>query len=251
LRQHTKSLKHARHSEQLSKLDSAIKAPVAGTGIAADLRGESKDRIVAIRADMDGLPITEETGSSFESQDNGFMHTRGHDAYMSMAVGAARVLSKMRRQMNGTVRFLFKPAKEEGTLGGAKPTINDGALEGVDFVIGQHIWPDIPQGSVGYRAGPFFAASDYFQLNVIGRGGHGAKLNIAVDPIIASTKVLEALQTVSSREVDPLEPMIITVGSIHGGTVGNVIPNSVEMKGTVRRLNLDTRDKIEEKLLDG
>ena len=233
--------------ERLRKLDLDIKAPVAGTGIVADLQGKSKGRTVAIRADIDGLPVTEETGVSFKSQNDGFMHACGHDGHMSMAFGAALALSNMREQINGTIRFLFQPAEEQvATGGGAKPMIDEGALDGVDYIIGQHVWPDIPQGSVGYRAGPFFAAPESFQLKIIGKGGHGAKPHLTVDPIVVSAKVLEALQTISSREVDPLDPIVVTVGSIHGGTAFNIIPNFVEMLGTVRTLNPNTRKRIEE-----
>jgi amidohydrolase len=231
--------------EHLRKLDLDIKAPVAGTGIVADLQGKSKGKTVAIRADIDGLPITEETGVSFKSQNDGFMHACGHDAHMSMAFGAALALSNMKEQINGTIRFLLQPA-EEVSPGGAKPMIEEGVLDGVDYIIGQHVWPALSQGLVGYRAGPFFAAADDFDLKVIGKGGHGAKPHLTIDPILISAKVLEALQTISSREIAPLEPIVVTVASIHAGTAYNIIPNFVEMKGTVRTLNPNTRNRIEE-----
>jgi len=232
--------------EHLEELPVSIKDNVAGTGIVADLRGNSPGKTVAIRADIDGLPIKEETGLPFASENDGFMHACGHDAHMSMAYGAALTLANMKNKFDGTVRFLFQPAEEEGTIGGAKPMIDEGALEGVDFVIGQHVWPGLPQGTVGYRTGPFFAGTDSFQLRVEGKGGHAAMPNNTIDPIVISAHIIEALQSISSREIDPLEPIVVTVGSINGGTTNNVIPDFVDLSGTVRTLNPDTRNRIEE-----
>ncbi|MGB9830563.1 MAG: M20 metallopeptidase family protein, partial [Fervidicoccus fontis] len=222
---------------------------LAGTGIIADIEGKEKGgKTVAIRADMDALPIKEENDVPYKSLNEGFMHACGHDAHMSMVYGAALILNELRDKFNGRVRLLYQPAEEEGTLGGAKPMIEEGALDGVDYILGMHVWPELPEGVIGYRKGPFFAAADTIKITVKGKGGHGAKPNLAVDPIMISAKVVDALHTISSREVDPLEPFVITIGSIHGGTAHNIIPDKVEMLGTVRTLSKELRDSMEERL---
>ncbi|AFH42460.1 M20 metallopeptidase family protein [Fervidicoccus fontis] len=222
---------------------------LAGTGIIADIEGKEKGgKTVAIRADMDALPIKEENDVPYKSLNEGFMHACGHDAHMSMVYGAALILNELRDKLNGRVRLLYQPAEEEGTLGGAKPMIEEGALDGVDYILGMHVWPELPEGVIGYRKGPFFAAADTIKITVKGKGGHGAKPNLAVDPIMISAKVVDALHTISSREVDPLEPFVITIGSIHGGTAHNIIPDKVEMLGTVRTLSKELRDSMEERL---
>ncbi|MGB9815629.1 MAG: M20 metallopeptidase family protein [Thermoplasmata archaeon] len=234
--------------EHLERLGIDIRAPVAGTGIVADIRGKGRGKTVALRADIDALPIKEENDVPYRSLNDGFMHACGHDAHMSMVYGAALVLNDMRDKLDGNVRLIFQPAEEEGTLGGAKPMIEEGALEGVDYILGMHVWPELPEGTVGYRSGPFFAAADTFHLDIIGKGGHGAKPDMTVDPIVVSSKVIDALQLISSREIDPLEPVVVTVGSIHGGTAHNIIPDRVEMKGTVRTMNPKTRDTMEARM---
>jgi amidohydrolase len=234
--------------EHLERLGIEIRAPVAGTGIVADIRGKGRGKTVALRADIDALPIKEENDVPYRSLNDGFMHACGHDAHMSMVYGAALVLNDMRDKLDGNVRLIFQPAEEEGTLGGAKPMIEEGALEGVDYILGMHVWPELPEGTVGYRSGPFFAAADTFHLDIIGKGGHGAKPDMTVDPIVVSSKVIDALQMISSREIDPLEPVVVTVGSIHGGTAHNIIPDRVEMKGTVRTMNPKTRDTMEARM---
>ncbi|MGC8598598.1 MAG: M20 metallopeptidase family protein [Thermoplasmata archaeon] len=234
--------------EHLERLGIEIRAPVAGTGIVADIRGKGRGKTVALRADIDALPIKEENDVPYRSLNDGFMHACGHDAHMSMVYGAALVLNDMRDKLDGNVRLIFQPAEEEGTLGGAKPMIEEGALEGVDYILGMHVWPELPEGTVGYRSGPFFAAADTFHLDIIGKGGHGAKPDMTVDPIVVSSKVIDALQLISSREIDPLEPVVVTVGSIHGGTAHNIIPDRVEMKGTVRTMNPKTRDTMEARM---
>ncbi|MFP3255818.1 MAG: amidohydrolase [Thermoplasmata archaeon] len=232
--------------EHLERLDAEIRAPIAGTGIVVNIKGKKGGKTVALRADIDALPIKEENDVPYKSLNDGFMHACGHDAHMSMVYGAALILSEMRDNLPGNVRLIFQPAEEEGTVGGAKPMIEEGALEGVDYILGMHVWPELPEGTVGYRSGPFFAAADTFTLDIIGKGGHGAKPDMTVDPIVVSSRVIEALQTISSREIDPLEPVVVTVGSIHGGTAQNIIPDRVEMKGTVRTMNPVTRERMEE-----
>lgn len=233
--------------EHLEPLGVEIKK-MAGTGLIATIKGEDKGKTVALRADMDALPIREENDVPYKSLNDGFMHACGHDAHMSMAYGAALILNDLRDNLKGNIRLIFQPAEEEGTVGGAKPMIEEGALDGVDYILGMHVWPELPEGKLGYRSGPFFAAADTIHIEINGKGGHGAKPDMAVDPIMISAKVIDALHTISSREIDPLEPFVITIGSIRGGTAHNIIPDKVEMLGTVRTMEKKTRDTIEERL---
>ncbi len=239
--------------ERLENLDAEIRK-VAGTGIEALIRGKGKGKTVALRADMDALPINEENDVEYKSKNPGFMHACGHDTHMSMVYGAALVFNEIKEKINGNIKLIFQPAEEEGTLGGAKPMIEEGVLNNVDYILGMHVWPELPEGTVGYRAGPFFAAADNIIIEIIGKGGHGAKPDMTVDPIMVSARVIDALQTIASREIDPLEPKVITIGSIHGGTAHNIIPDRVELKGTVRTMNPKTRENMEktiERIISG
>ncbi|MEM4098066.1 MAG: amidohydrolase [Candidatus Micrarchaeaceae archaeon] len=234
--------------EYLQKLDLDIKSPVAGTGIIATLRGKGKGKTVAIRADMDALPIQEENNLPFKSLHDGIMHACGHDAHMSMVYGAIKVLSDLKDQFDGNIRVIFQPAEEEGTLGGAKPMIEEGALKDVDYILGMHVWEDLPEGKIGYKAGPLLASADMFNAMIIGKGGHAASPHMAVDPIVISARIIETLQTIASREIDPLESVVITIGSINGGSAPNVIPERVELRGTIRTLNNEIRNTMEQRL---
>ncbi|MGC8663587.1 MAG: M20 metallopeptidase family protein [Thermoplasmata archaeon] len=221
---------------------------IAGTGIVATIEGREIGKTVALRADMDALPIKEENDVPYKSKNEGFMHACGHDNHMSMVYGAALLLNEMKDKLKGNVKLIYQPAEEEGTIGGAKPMIEEGALEGVDYILGMHVWPELPEGIIGLRKGPFFAAADTISIEIIGKGGHGAKPDIAVDPIMVSAKVIDSLHTISSREIDPLEPFVITIGLINGGTAHNIIPERVKMLGTVRTMDKNTRDSMENKL---
>jgi amidohydrolase len=232
--------------EYLEPLGLEIKK-IAGTGIVATIKGKG-EKTVALRADMDGLPIREENDIPFKSLNDGFMHACGHDNHMSMVYGAALVLNDMKDKINGNVKLLFQPAEEEVTIGGAKLMIEEGALENVNYILGMHVWPELQEGILGLRSGPFFAAADTIIIEIIGKGGHGAKPNLAVDPIMVSSKVIDALHTISSREIDPLEPFVITIGSIKGGTANNIIPEKVELLGTVRTMEKNTRNGMENRL---
>ncbi|MGC8565512.1 MAG: M20 metallopeptidase family protein [Thermoplasmata archaeon] len=232
--------------EYLEPLGLEIKK-IAGTGIVATIKGKG-EKTVALRADMDGLPIREENDIPFKSLNDGFMHACGHDNHMSMVYGATLVLNDMKDKIKGNVKLLFQPAEEEGTIGGAKPMIEEGALENVNYILGMHVWPELQEGILGLRSGPFFAAADTIRIEIIGKGGHGAKPDLAVDSIMVSSKVIEALHTISSREIDPLEPFVITIGSIKGGTAHNIIPEKVELLGTVRTMEKNTRNGMEKRL---
>ena len=187
-----------------------------------------------IRADMDALPVREETGLPFASAHEGAMHACGHDGHMAMVLGAAMVLSRLRERLKGSVKFVFQPA-EEGP-GGAQPMIEAGVMEDpeVDYALGCHVWPGIPAGAIGVRPGPFMAAMNRFDLTITGKGGHAAMPHECVDALDTGVQVVGALQRMVSRQLDPLCPGVVTVGEFHAGTAFNVISSTAEMSGTCR-----------------
>jgi len=219
-----------------------IETGVAQNGIVATLRGEGDGPTVALRADMDALPIQEETGLSFASEVEGKMHACGHDGHTSMLVGAAHTLSGLRDQINGTVKFVFQPAEEGG--GGGKVMVDEGVADDVSSIFALHLWPGLPFGKVATKAGPIMAAADAFDLEVRASGGHGAMPHLGVDAIVIAAQVVTTLQTIVSREVDPVEPAVLTVGEIGAGTAFNIIPEKARIGGTVRTLNADLREWI-------
>ncbi len=207
--------------------------------------------LIAIRADMDGLPVTEQTGLPFRSRMPGRMHACGHDVHMACALGAAAILAREPRALGGPIRLLFQPAEEEGNTGGAGPLIAHGALDKppVRYVLGQHVDPSLPLGQVGWKAGPFMAAADFFRITVQGRGGHAASPHQGPDAIVVASEVVVGLQTIVSRVRDPLDPVVVSVGSIHGGTRNNILPDEVVLEGTVRTLRAPTRDLVQRALV--
>lgn len=207
---------------------------VAQTGIVAVIPGHKPGPVLAIRADMDALPIHELNQVEYRSQHDGKMHACGHDGHVAIALGTAHYLSRHRDQFAGTVKILFQPA-EEGP-GGAKPMIDEGALKGpdVDAIIGLHLWNNLPLGTVGVRTGSMMAATEFFHCTIQGKGGHGAIPHQTVDSIVVAAQVINALQTIVSRNVDPLASAVVTVGKLQAGTALNVIADSAQMSGTVR-----------------
>ena len=212
--------------------------------------GSADGPVVALRADMDGLPVTEQTGLPFQSRFPGRMHACGHDVHMACLLGAAAILSRNSRPPAGPIRLLFQPAEEEGSRGGALPLIERGCLENpkVDFVVGQHVDPSLPLGHVGWRVGPFMAAADFFRIAVRGRGGHAASPHQGPDAIVVASEIVTGMQALVSRVRDPVDPVVVSVGSIHGGTKDNILPSEVVLEGTVRTLRPETRDLIERAL---
>jgi amidohydrolase len=202
---------------------------------------------VALRADMDGLPVTEETGLPFASRHPGRMHACGHDVHMACVLGAAAILGRRGRSPTGPVRLLFQPAEEDGRRGGAGPLIELGALEHphVDYVIGQHVEPTLPLGTVGWFVGPMMAAADSFRLTVIGHGGHAALPHQGPDAVVVAAEIVTGLQALVSRVRNPLDPVVVSVGQIHGGTRHNILPEEVVLEGTVRTFRAETRDLME------
>jgi hippurate hydrolase len=219
-----------------------IETGVAKNGIVATLEGEGDGPTVALRADMDALPILEDTGLPFASETEGSMHACGHDGHTSMLVGAAHTLSGMRDRFDGTVKFVFQPAEEGG--GGGKVMVDEGVAGGVSSIFALHLWPGLPFGKVATKAGPIMAAADAFEMEIKASGGHGAMPHLASDAIVIAAQVVTALQTIVSREVDPVEPAVLTVGEIGAGTAFNIIPDKARIGGTVRTLNADLRKKI-------
>jgi amidohydrolase len=211
-----------------------VQTGIAKFGVAGLLACNGPGKTLMIRADMDALAVKEETGLPFTSTHEGSMHACGHDGHMAMALGAVTVLAKLREKMKGNIKFVFQPA-EEGP-GGAKPMIEAGVMENpdVDYSVGCHLWPDVPQGFVGVRSGPIMAAMDRFDLKIKGRGGHGAMPHLCVDALEVGTQVVNALQRIASRQMSPLQPSVVTVGSFHAGTTFNVIAEEADLCGTTR-----------------
>jgi amidohydrolase len=218
-----------RIAARLHGLGLAPSTGVGKTGVLADAGGGARKRLL-VRADMDGLPVTEDSGEPFASEHAGRMHACGHDGHVAIALAvAARIASDSGAP---PVRFLFQPAEERG--GGARACVADGAMDGVQGAIGLHLWNQMPVGKVGVYRGAMMAAVDEFEIEVVGRGGHGAAPHETSDPIVAAARIVGALQGVVSREVSPLESAVVTVGSIHGGDAFNIIPSIVRLTGTVR-----------------
>jgi amidohydrolase len=235
-------------SEKLTGLGFDIRTGVGKTGVVAE-KGSGK-RTVAIRADMDGLPVTEANNVPYKSQNTGVMHACGHDAHVSCALAAAKILS--REQLAGKLRMIMQPAEEdcdaEG-LSGAARMIEDGAMEGVDAVIGLHVDSSLPAGKVAIMPGAVMAAADIFKLNIRGKGGHGAYPEMTIDAVVIAAQVIAALQQVVSRRIAAVEPAVVTVGAIHSSSSrGNVISESVELLGTIRTFSVETRKKVMEEV---
>ena len=228
---------------ELARLGITHRTGVGRTGVLGWIEGGRPGPTLAIRADMDALPIAEETGLPFASTAPGKMHACGHDIHTATLLGVAEVLKGMAPMLAGRVLLVFQPAEE--VLEGAAAMIADGAGEGVDMALGFHNQPDMPVGRFGYARGACLAASDRFDLEVRGRSGHAAHPYAAVDPIVAASAFVAQAQTVVSREVRPLHPAVVTIGQFTGGTTYNIIPERVHLKGTVRTLHAEARDTAE------
>ena len=228
---------------ELARLGIPHRTGIGVTGVVGEIVGGRPGPTLAIRADMDALPIHEEAGIDFASTIDGQMHACGHDIHTATLLGVAAVLKELAPQMAGTVRLVFQPAEE--VLEGAAAMIADGAADGIDLAIGFHNHPDMPVGRFGFVRGAALAASDRFDLVVQGKSGHAAHPYAAVDPIVAAAHFISQAQTVVSREIRPLHPAVVTVGMVQGGTTYNIIPERVLLKGTVRTLHADARDTAE------
>lgn len=217
---------------RLKELGIGFREGVGRTGVVGTIVGSAPGRTIALRADMDALPLLETSGAPYSSTIPGVSHACGHDGHVAMLLAAAEVLQKNRARLSGTVRLLFQPA-EEGA-GGARLMIDEGCLDGVDEVYGLHLWNYQPYGEIGNAAGPVFAATDEFQIRIKGKGGHGAMPQGTVDAVVVASHLILQLQTITSRNIDPLESGVVTVGKIAGGSNFNIIAETVELIGTAR-----------------
>jgi amidohydrolase len=231
--------------ERLESLDSLEIVSPTPTSVVATLRGGRPGPTLALRADMDALPIQEESGLEFASRNAGVMHACGHDGHTAMLLATARLLAAMREELAGEVRFVFQHA-EELLPGGAVEIVASGVLEGVDAVVGCHLMSDMEVGRIGAIEGPCTAAADMFSARIVGRGGHGGFPHEAVDPIAAAAQAISSLQHIVSRETAPIDSAVVSVTRIAGGTADNVIPESVELGGTVRTYSEDVRLRTRE-----
>jgi amidohydrolase len=213
--------------------------PLATTGLIADIKGKNPEKkTVALRADMDALPILEESNAIYKSQNTGVMHACGHDVHTSSLLMTARILNEVKEDFEGTIRLLFQPGEEKNP-GGASYMIRDGALDNPrpSAILGQHVFPLLPAGKVGFREGMYMASADEIYLKVIGKGGHGAAPDLAVDPIVIASHIIIALQQIISRNANPRQPTVLTFGNIVGLGATNIIPNEVNIAGTFRAMN--------------
>lgn len=249
-------------ADQLRALGLEVDTAIAHTGVVGILRGGRPGPTIAVRADMDALPVTEASILPFAStvtttylgQEVGVAHACGHDIHMAVQLGVATVLAGMRDQLPGTVKFIFQPAEEgapPGEEGGAKLMVDQGVLDGPDapeVIFGFHTWAGMETGKVGYTRGPALASADRFIATIHGKQAHGASPHLSIDPIVVASQLVTAWQTIPSRVLPPLEPAVLTVGMFRGGTRFNIIPGSVELQGTVRAYSTAVQDTIEHRM---
>lgn len=241
-----KEVKTAQYiEEQLNNIGLDVKTNIGGYGLVATLTGDKPGPTIALRADFDALPIQDEKEVPYKSKNPGVMHACGHDGHTSALLGTAKVLSKYREHIKGKIVFLFQPA-EETPPGGAKFMIEDGALDGVDYVFGAHLASDLPLGKVGVGEGFTSAAVDKFEIIVKGKGGHGARPHDAIDSIVIGSDIVNSLQKIVSRQVDPLKSAVVTIGVFQAGSAFNVIADTARLEGTVRTFDEQVRLQVKD-----
>jgi len=221
---------------------------IGNTGVVGVMRGNRPGRTIMLRADMDALPILEETERPYHSQFDGVMHACGHDGHVAILLGAAALIADRRDELAGTICLVFQPAEEGG--GGARVMIEEGLFErfGIERAYGLHLSSKYPAGTLGFCEGPMYASSDSIEIDVLGVGGHGSAPHDAIDPIFTAASFITSLQQIVSRQIDPLEPAVVTIASIHGGTIHNVIPRACRMLGTVRAFSEEVREAMSERI---
>ena len=227
--------------EELDKMGIEYRS-AANTGIIATIKGDKPGKTIALRADMDALPVEELTDFDFKSKIDGHMHACGHDSHMAMLLGAAKILNGMKDKINGTVRLIFQPGEENAK--GAIAMIEDGAIDGVDGIFGIHIWAQIPVGKVSLEAGPRMASTDWFYIDVKGKGGHGSQPENCIDAVVVSSAIVMNLQTLVSRETRPHNPLVLSIGLLNSGTKLNVIAEEGHMEGTTRCFDSELRKQL-------
>jgi amidohydrolase len=231
-------------AKELSDLGMEVKTGVGQTGVVGLLEGKGPGPVVLLRFDMDALPVNEETGAEYASLNQGVMHACGHDGHMAIGLTVARILNQHRDRFTGTVKLMFQPA-EEG-LGGAEKMIADGVLDNPrpDVALAMHVWNERQLGWVGITPGPVMAAADTFNIHITGKGGHGAGPNFTKDPVVTAAQVVNALQTIVSRNLSPLQSAVVTVASIHAGEAFNIIPGAAQLNGTLRSFESTARERM-------
>ena len=229
----------------LSDLNIDFRDGVAGTGLIAEIKGIDPDvKLTALRADMDALPIQEENDVSYRSKNQGIMHACGHDVHTSSLLGAAKILKACENKFSGTVRLIFQPGEEQ-LPGGASLMIKEGALQSPKpgSIFGQHVYPELPSGKVGFKSGMYMASADEIYITIKGKGGHAAMPHKNIDPVLISAHVITGLQQLVSRAADSTVPTVLSFGAINGGFATNVTPNEVKLMGTLRTFDEDWRYK--------
>jgi len=239
-------------ARELESLGIEVTKGVGKTGVVGLLEGEKPGPTLLLRFDMDALPIAEQTGADYASQNQGVMHACGHDGHTAIGLTVAKILNARRDQLAGTIKFCFQPSEEGNNgeeVGGAEMMMRDGVLEGpkVDMSLALHLWNEKPLGWVGVTQGPIMAGAEIFTVKITGRGGHGAIPDAAVDPVIAAANIVNSLQSIVSRNVPPLETAVLSVTNIHGGTAFNIIPQEVMLEGTIRTFDRGVRQKVVER----
>ena len=233
-------------AKELQEYGIEVKEGVGGYGVVGLLRGSSPGKTILLRADMDALPIQEETGLPFASRIPGKMHACGHDVHTAILLGVARVLSNYKEKIQGNIKFMFQPAEECNPQGGAKAMIEAGVLKNpeVDYALALHVWPDLYVGEIGIAKGPISAQSDRVFMNILGKSGHASAPHQGIDSVVVASHLIANLQTIISRRVNPRDSVVITLGKISGGQRYNVLCDRVELEGTVRIMTPGYEDKI-------
>ncbi len=232
---------------EMEKLGLKVRTGIGKTGVLADLDVPGATKRVALRADMDALPMQEMSNPPYKSLFDGKAHMCGHDSHTAMLIGAARILVAMKDQLKTNIRFVFQP-NEENLPGGAPAMIADGAMEGIDEVFGLHVWPQTETGKISVCEGPALAQPDTFEITIKGIGGHAAVPHAAVDPIVIGSQFVTAAQSIVARSVDPLKSAVLSVTQFHAGTTHNVIPESAYLMGTVRTFNKEIKEMVRDRL---
>jgi amidohydrolase len=235
-------------ARRLRALGLEVETGIAKTGVVGVLRGEKSEagKTLAIRADMDALPIFELNEVDYRSQTDGKMHACGHDGHTAILLTVADILSKRKDERSGTIKFIFQPAEEQ--VGGAEPMVKAGVVQDVDGVIGLHLLSTFPMGYVGVREGPVFASGDRFEVRVKGKGGHAAMPDLSVDPVVIAAQIILGLQSLISREISPFRPSVVTVASVHAGSAFNIIPEEVLLQGTMRSFSNTDRKFLRQRI---